>query len=269
MRIVFIGDLHVGSRYSIFHPRWRNPESGIVLEGNDIQRKLYRYWAKWAEKLSPVDVMILMGDLVEGRQTREKHGTLIIQNLQEQALAAIDLLKMWKWKKLYVIRGTTYHVETSGVHVEEYIAEKLDAVKASRWGDRRSVIDLGLNLPSEKLSIHAAHHVGTSAIPHYQFTPIVREAWLAKMYDRYHGHYDIIARAHVHYFRIAQVSDDFLVFTTPCWQLPTPYQKRRSHFVFPDLGLVELETFGDGSYRLNSYLIHDIKPHREEVHLDG
>jgi len=261
--IVVISDVHVGSNYAVFPETFKNPESGNIIEANEFQKKLLNYWQKYAEEIKP-DIIVLLGDLIEGPQTREKLGTLTLQNVQHQAMAFLQLMKYWSWKKLYVVRGTTYHVETLGVHVEEWIAQQLGAEPSSKWEtNRRSVYDLGLEYNG--LSLHFAHHLGVSAIPHYRFTPMVREAWLSKMYDRYYGHYDIIVRGHVHYCNIAQVSDDFLIMTAPCWQLPTPYQKKRSYFVYPDLGIAVIDCYDMGKYLIDLRIIHDVKPHRVRV----
>jgi len=272
IRIAVIGDTHVGSNYAVFPEEFTNPESGNKIEANKWQKELFKYWVKYAEKLSPVDIMILIGDLVEGPQNKEKLGTLTLQNVQHQAMAFIELMKYWKWNKLYVIRGTEYHTEVPGVNVEEWIAQMLNAVPSSKWSEqRRSVKDLNLNVKFKQgknmktiKRIHFGHTVGVSIIPNYEFTPIVREAWLAKMYDELYGKYDIIVRGHLHRFRSAEISVDFLIYVNPCWQLPTPYQKKRSYFPYPDLGMTTLEIYLDGSHDLFKHVFRTIKPHDEE-----
>ncbi|MEM4591743.1 MAG: hypothetical protein QW555_07945 [Nitrososphaerota archaeon] len=260
VRVVFLGDIHVGSNYAVFPPNWTNPESGNIVNANEFQRKLYEYWCRYAEELRP-DILILMGDIIEGPQTREKFGTLTILNIQHQIDAALKLIQVWKWKELYVIRGTDYHVAERGMHAEEIIARELGAVKSSKWGDRYSSIDLALEV--EDVAIHVAHHVGVSTVPHYQFTPIVREGWLYKLYDQYHGRFNLIVRGHVHYCRIAEVSDEFIIATTPCWQLPTPYQKKKSSFILPDLGVLLCDINGN-ELVVKKRIIRDpkFKPHR-------
>jgi len=264
--VVVIGDVHVGSNYAVFPEKFVNPESGNVIEANEWQLKLLDYWKRFAEEIKP-EIIVLLGDLVEGPQSREKFGTLTLQNVQHQAMAFLELMKYWTWKKIYVVRGTQYHVETTGVHVEEWIAQQLNAEPASKWEKtRRSVYDLGLEYNG--VAMHFAHHLSSSFVPHYRFTPMVREAWLSKMYDRYYGHYDIIVRGHVHYCNIAQISDDFAVMTIPCWQLPTPYQKKRSSFSYPDLGLAAIDIYDPGKYLIELRIIHEIKPHRVKAEVE-
>ena len=260
IRIVFISDVHVGSNYAVFPDRWINPESGNEVIANEFQKRLFEHWRRLAEELNP-DIIVLLGDLIEGPQNKEKFGTLTIQNIQHQIDAFEKIMQLWKWKELYVVRGTDYHVAEKGLQAEEIIAQDLGAVKTSKWGDRYSTTDLALEV--DGVAIHIAHHVGHSSVPHYQFTPIVREGWIYKLYDQYHGRYNLIVRGHVHYCRVAEVGDEFTIATTPCWQLPTPYQKKKSSFILPDLGLLVCEVSGD-EFRLQKHIIKDpkFKPHR-------
>jgi DNA polymerase II small subunit/DNA polymerase delta subunit B len=267
VRIVFISDVHVGSNYAIFPPDFINPEDGSPVPQNPYQKQLYREWEKIACKLSPVDIIILLGDLTEGPQTKEKFGTLKLPNIQHQAEAFIQLFSTtWKWKKLYVIRGTDYHVASLGVHIEEYIARRLGAEKID--ADRYSAVDLTLKVAGK--SINAAHHVGVSQVPHYRFTPLAREMWLGKLFDDYFGKVDIVARGHVHYFLLAQIENIMRAFTCPCWQLPTPYQRKRTVFGSnPSIGLVEVEISHDGEIGINPYLLTGFRPRSVEVGFDG
>ena len=261
-RVIFISDVHVGSNYAIFPPDFKNPEDGSPVPPNQWQKKLYQEWEKLADKLSPADVIILMGDLVEGQQTREKFGTLKLQNIQHQAEAFIHLFQStWKWRKLYVIRGTNYHVATNGLHAEEYIARRLGAERLDE--DKFSAIDLLLKIAGKTVS--AAHHIGVSQVPHYRFTPLAREMWLGKLFDDYWQKVDLVARGHVHYYIHATVEDIMQAFTCPCWQLPTPYQRKRTVFGSnPSIGLVEA-TVSPDELLVRAHLVHGFRPRTIEV----
>lgn len=256
-RIIFLSDVHVGSNYAVFPEDFRNPEDGSLIDLNTWQKQLYKFWVTLAQKLSPVDIIVLMGDLVEGPQTKEKFGTLKLQNIQHQADAFVQLFSStWKCDELYVVRGTDYHVATLGMHAEEYIARRLNAQKID--ADKYSVYDIKLEV--EGYTIHCAHHVGYSRVPHYRFTPLAREMWLARLFDEYFGKIDILARGHVHYYLYAQIENILRAFTCPAWQLPTPYQ--RKHTVFgsnASVGLVEVEILND-DIQVRPYLATGLKP---------
>jgi len=265
-RLVFISDVHVGSNYAIFPEGFRNPEDGSLIDLNVYQKQLLKFWESLASKLAPADIIVLLGDLIEGQQMKEKFGTLKLQNIQHQADAFVHLFSSsWKWRKLYVIRGTDYHVATLGMHAEEYIARRLGAEKID--ADKYSAYDLKLEV--DGVTIHAAHHVGYSRVPHYRFTPLAREMWLARLFDDYFGKIDILARGHVHYFLYAQIENILRAFTCPSWQLPTPHQRKHSVFGSnASIGLVEVEIMND-DIRVQAHLATGLKPRAIKVNFDN
>lgn len=257
-RIVVISDTHVGSSYAIFPEDFKHPESGHVIGINRWQRSLLQKWNEYASSIEP-DIIFLLGDLVEGPQRRDNFATLMLDNVQHQIDAFISLFSVWRYKKLYVIRGTDYHVTTNGVHTEEIIGKRLGA--AAREG-RSSFYDRTLNINGRMF--HIAHHVGFSSAPSYQFTPIARQGWMAKLYDEYFGKINTIIRGHVHYYRALEVSDIFDMFTSPCWQNQTPYQRKKDPFFKPDLGLIEIEV-DKGLYSKVKHIFHPPKLDVEKV----
>jgi UDP-2,3-diacylglucosamine pyrophosphatase LpxH len=265
-RIVFISDVHVGSNYAVLQDDFRNPEDGSIVSPNYWQKLLFKEWCRLAEKLSPADIIILLGDLVEGPQTKEKFETLKIHNIMHQAEAFIQLFQnTWRWRKLYVVRGTDYHVAVTGVHIEEHIARRLGAEKID--ADKYSSTDLHLRVDGKV--INAAHHVGVSQVPHYRFTPLAREMWLGKLFDDYWGRVDIVARGHVHYHLLARIEDIMTAFTCPAWQLPTPYMRKKTVFgANASVGVVEV-TIENGIYDVSAHLVKGFKPRTIEVNLDA
>jgi predicted phosphodiesterase len=230
-RIVFVSDTHVGSSFAVFPEGFRNPEDGTPVTLNRLQKRLLREWERLASEFSPADVVILLGDLIEGPQTRERLGTLKLQNVAHQVDAFIQLFRdTWRWRKLYVVRGTGYHVEVQGVHAEELIARTLGAEKVG--SDKFS--DYVLNLKIRDKILNCAHHVGFSRVPHLRATPLLRELLL-------NNGADIIARGHVHYYVEVRVGER-IAFTCPSWQLPAPFQLRRGTFGLPtEVGIVVAE----------------------------
>jgi predicted phosphodiesterase len=230
-RIVFVSDTHVGSSYAVFPEDYRNPEDGTPIALNRQQKKLLREWERLASEFSPADVIILLGDLIDGPQTRERLGTLKLQNVAHQVDAFVQLFKgTWRWRRLYVVRGTSYHVEVQGVHAEELIARALGAEKV----DSGKFSDYVLNLRIHDKILNCAHHVGFSRVPHLRATPVLRELVL-------NNGADIIARGHVHYYLEVRAGER-IAFTCPSWQLPAPFQLRRGTFGLPtEVGIVVAE----------------------------
>jgi len=268
VRVVLIGDTHVGSNYAILPEGFKNPEDGSVYEQNKWQRKMFNEWCKLAEKLSPVDVLILMGDLVDGNQRRENWGTLKIQNIQIQAECFIKMLQdTWKWRELYVVRGTDYHDTVQGVHIDEYIAQRLNARKPSDPDTGKYSAD-DIQLRIGKRVFHLAHKVTYSSVPTYRYAPLARQMWLLKLFDEYYGKVDIVVRAHVHYHIYAGFDDIMLALTTPAWQLPTPYQRSKDPATPNTIGLIEFEIQPDGEYSWWLHKVPGFKPSIVEVKLE-
>jgi predicted phosphodiesterase len=230
-RIVFVSDTHVGSSFAVFPEDFRNPEDGTPIALNRQQKKLLREWERLASEFSPADVIVLLGDLIDGPQTRERFGTLRLQNVAHQVDAFVQLFRgTWRWRRLYVVRGTSYHVEVQGVHAEELIARALGAERV----DSGKFSDYVLNLRIHDKTLNCAHHVGFSRVPHLRATPLLRELAL-------NNGADIIARGHVHYY-VEVRTDKGIAFTCPSWQLPAPFQLRRGTFGLPTkVGIVVAE----------------------------
>jgi hypothetical protein len=236
-RVVFVSDTHVGSSYAVFPEDYRNPEDGAPITLNRLQKRLLRGWERLAREFSPADVIVLLGDLIDGPQTRERFGTLRLQNVAHQVDAFVQLFKgTWRWRRLYVVRGTSYHAEVQGVHAEELIAKALGAEKI----DSGKFSDYVLNLRIHDKILNCAHHVGFSRVPHYRATPLLRELVLSSL-GSFFGEADIVARGHVHYWVKVELGEK-IGFTCPSWQLPTPYQLRRGTFgLSGEVGIVVAE----------------------------
>jgi hypothetical protein len=236
-RIVFVSDTHVGSSFAVFPEDFKNPEDGTPVTLNRLQKRLLREWVRLASEFSPADVIVLLGDLIDGPQSRERFGTLRLLNVAHQVDAFVQLFKgTWRWRKLYVVRGTSYHVEVQGVHAEELIARALGAEKVDSGKFSAEVLRLKVH---DKI-INCAHHVGFSRVPHYRATPILRELVLSSL-GSYFGEADIVARGHVHYWVKVELGER-VAFTCPSWQLPTPYQLRRGTFgLSGEIGIVVAE----------------------------
>jgi len=270
MRILFLGDVHVGSSHAVFPEHYVNPETGVEITANKIQRKLLRRWYKLAEKHapkdSPPDLLVLTGDLIDGPQRKQNYHTLLLQNIMDQIDVFLKLFsETYHAKQIIVVRGTDYHATVEGVHAEEFIARKLPNVKRiSRWSEERaSQIDARIYFKKERIKMHVKHQVGASKVPHYRFTPLARDVWKLFMEDvNFHisKGYNLIVRGHTHIYNIAGESNTFRAFITPAWQLPTDYAKSRGYYK-ADIGVVEV-IIEKGDLTINEDLVtHEFSPH--------
>lgn len=169
LRVVAIGDLHVGSLVGLCFP----DETSTQDPGRPTRDALY---ARWQEATSGAwkkpDVLIVNGDTIDGKARKSGGiGTWTVDTM-EQADQAAELIKMWQAERIFVVRGSPYHVEDGNVQVEEYVARQANAEPypnqdhAKRKTRNRSGWHWYINLAG--ITFHVAHKVGVSRVFHYR-----------------------------------------------------------------------------------------------------
>jgi len=127
-RVVVISDVHVGSTLSLSPARWVLGDGNVHL-ASPIQRKVLGLWnKKWERVFSDgVEVFtVIDGDLVEG--DRRGQVETWAPRMKDQQDAVVELLRpiSAKSSKMFVVRGTPFHVQDGG-NVEDVIARELGA----------------------------------------------------------------------------------------------------------------------------------------------
>jgi hypothetical protein len=199
---------------------------------SDLQLETWSYWEEfWTEFIQMVTkgepfAVVVNGDAIDGRH----HGstTQISQNIADQLNIAEDCLK-WALRQcppgtpLYYVRGTEAHVGPSGEN-EESLARRLDAVPDTNGAYSR--FELRIRVGRALCDIQ--HHISAVNSNAYESTMLNKEYAIAcEEAGRWNQPVpDVIIRAHRH--RRIQVDlptarDSGLAFTTPGWQLKTPY----------------------------------------------
>jgi len=231
--LVVVSDLHCGCRLGLC------PEGGAQLDDgghyfpSSLQMAVWswwqEFWKEWVPRAchgEPYAVLVL-GDTLDGVHHRAT--TQVSANLADQAEIAYQVLKPVAdgcRGRLYMVRGTEAHVGPSGVE-EERLAQRLGAVpdedgRHARW---EVWIRLGRGL------VHATHHIGTTGSQAYESTAVMRE--LAEAYAEA-GRWrqrppDVLIRGHRHRhieIRGPTALGYGIAFTSPAWQLKTPYTFR-------------------------------------------
>lgn len=264
MKIVAIADLHVGSRYALAKP-------GKSVPGEDIRKKIYAKWeAATKGEWSNPDIMFIVGDAIEG-QNRKSFGIgTWTSDLQEQVDEACELIAMWKPKRLYIVRGSGYHVNVnnSGFQCEELIARALNAeVNPDGSGDHSAWYwYVTAKVGDYNRTFHVEHFIQGSRFFHYKATPVAREMMQGKLTDRVIGAVkkyktDIVLRAHTHGF-IAVKYANSLGMVLPCWKGLDEYALSRGSLSFaPDIGYVHFSIDKTGySWKDELYKLTDIQP---------
>jgi len=228
--LIVISDLHCGCRFGLFPDEQVELDGGVTVGPSELQRKAWSWWGEfWGEWVprachgEPFTVVV-NGDSTDGVH----HGsvTQVSHNLADQAKIAEKVLKPVVDLcdgQFYMIRGTEAHVGKSGQE-EERLAKALGAKKDREGHHARYElwIRVGQGL------VHILHHIGTTGSQHYESTSPLKE--LVEAYaeaGRWRGQPpDCIVRSHRHRHIEVRVPTSLgygITFTTPGWQLKTPF----------------------------------------------
>lgn len=198
--VLILSDLHVGALGGLTPPsRWTSVEPGEPEETSaayrrrmftgTLQRQMYNWFCRVIVPIKP-DVLILNGDLLDGKQKKSGGVGTWSTKLKEQADAAASLINMVaveRKTKILVVQGTPYH---DGEYQEETIADALHAEFLPR-----GFVDVN------GLVFDVRHKVGGMKTPAGQ--PTLRQSMLANLLYAAKGlqpQADVIVRSHLHSF---------------------------------------------------------------------
>lgn len=290
LRVVFLADLHVGSRTGLAIAG-EEPHDDV---GHPIRAALYdayREKARNSEWHRP-DALVVAGDAVEGQGRKGAGVDCWTTRYEDQRDMAVELLKMWRADKIYVIGGSKYHVQAgdTGFGIEELIGRELGAEAWPNQGhikpERRQRSGPHWFLTFEGVTVHVAHHVAISRVFHYKGTPISRELLAAGLNDpmrrmweeQYKARTDhnqapaqlveelrafktsVVVRAHCHYFWLVDAGGT-MGMTLPCWKTADPFIMERDSLGYSHIGFVGM-TFKGGAfaYQKNLFRPESIAP---------
>jgi hypothetical protein len=237
--ILFVGDLHCGSRYGLW-PEAELPSTSRYL-GVRYLAECWRHMLDWLPQR--IDLVILMGDIIEGKSRKAEGTGLMTADLSEQAEAAAAALASLRARtgRIWRVDGTPYHEDYHGA------LRLMDAILGVSLA--RQVIDVDLD--GEVLNV-AHHPAGGSAL--YLGTKLSKESiWSSvAMARRKVPHARWIVRGHLHRYAM-QRDSSVTALLTPCWKLQDPYAAKGHYWDWkPDLGCVLMRRDGDepGGYRM-------------------
>ena len=236
--IGFVGDIHCGSHVGLWPVR-DLPEDKTKYLGC---RYLMQCWQHLVERWPKLDILILMGDLIDGKQRKSDGVGVFDTDLAAQADGAVEVLRPLAEKAGKIIRvwGTPYHESHDGIL--KIVDCKLGVAKTAQ------VIDLDLN----GKTLNVAHHPASGAAI-YAGTVADREVLWAKIAasDKKVPNPRWIVRAHKHNY-ILQDTEHATIVQMPCWQLPTAHAIKQNYWRFqPTLGglLMLADGMEDSGYR--------------------
>jgi len=204
-RVVAISDLHCGHRIGLTPPDFAPRNTS---KWHTAQRALWKEYCRMVKEHSPVDVLFVLGDVIDGRGEKSGSTELITTDRTTQCDMAAACIKMWKAKKIVMVFGTAYHTGQK----EDWELQVAEAVNAVKIGGQEWA-------RVENVTFDLKHFVSGSGIPHGKGTPLAKE-WLWNLVWNIRGEQpkaDIFLRGHQHSYD-GTFNDSYLAMTLPALQ---------------------------------------------------
>lgn len=247
-KVLFISDLHCGHLVGLTPPGFQaanNPTVPKKRKVAAVQRDQWDTYKAMVDKERPFDVIICVGDCIDGKGQRSGGTELLTTDRGEQGIMATYAIKeaMSASTKVAMVYGTPYHTGV-GEDWEDKVAEE---VGAKRIGSH-------IFPEVEGVIFDVKHHVGGSSVPHGRATAIKREKlWNLIWSERNEQpNAQVLVRGHVHYHEYAGNSNS-LCFTMPALQgYGSKFGKRRCSGTV-DFGMVVFDVH-EGEYKWRSLI---------------
>jgi hypothetical protein len=245
--IAVIADLHCGHKAGLTPPDWQYKEgasSDDMAKFGPIQRKVWDWFSAKAESLAPVKTLIVNGDAIDGKGEGTGGTELLTSDRREQIEMAKQAIELFRAERIYLIRGTPYHVGKE----EDWESELAKDVHAAKIGNHEW-------LERDGVVIDFKHRVSSSIIPHGRATAPARAAlWNTMWAERgLQPKANILVRSHVHYHTFVGNADR-LVLTTPCLQWWSKFGSLLCEGVI-DVGFLSFSVEGEGRYSWTAHLM--------------
>ena len=187
--VVAVSDLHCGHRSGLTPPEWQlNPDNPYDAKWLTIQQKAWDWYRRKRSGLGKPDVLMVVGDVVDGPSSRAAGRDSIRVQRREQVNMGLTCLDMWHAKAVEMVYGTRYHVADWEDDICGALGETAH-IGAHSWVKVNGV------------TFDLKHKVGGSQIPHGRATALLRERlWNSEWANAgRQPKADIILRGHVHY----------------------------------------------------------------------
>ena len=247
--ILVLGDVHVGSIYGLLPPDFVSSD-GAEKPQNEGQKYLWECWQDMKQRTAKfaIDSVVVNGDLIEGRQPKQKCSELTLVAPNDQETAAVFLmrdLRNWLEKNtgrevpFFFIAGTEYHEGRGAEELESIAARVKGANIQSNFSGRhcKEVLDLAV----DGIVVNFAHHVGGGAGFTRSGVLDAEAMWCQITSSKGESvAADLIVRSHLHFFmHVEHVNRHALL--CPCWQLQTRFARHRSAYkLMPNIGAIVL-----------------------------
>jgi Icc-related predicted phosphoesterase len=259
IRIVFIGDMHVGSIYSVASPfvTLTSNDAPTTLETTKKQHALFEVFSECAKKFSQPDLLMVVGEPIDGPNPKSPQDAWTL-NTTDQINEAEKLVKMFGAKKIKMVRGSGYHGSNMrGQNAEMTFAEQV-GVSPNSDGELVPAEHL-LNVNGTRILV--AHHQPNYTV--YRATGLNKQ--VKNMYVnagvRETKPYNCMVFGHVHFYDCVDIYK-CKVISLPSWKLNDWFSKKTGIGDDSSIGAVQLTIQPNGKMTVEA-LIYDL-PHERE-----
>jgi len=242
-RVVVIADLHCGHEYGLTPPDWwyrDDVQNERVSEIAHFQRALWDFYEKSINSLKPIDILLVNGDCIHGKEEKAGGAELITLDRHEQVRMAKEAIQLAEAKKVRLLYGTRYHVGKNE-DFESILADLLGGDVAVHGHDFFNV---------NGTTIDIKHKIANSTVPHGRMTALARARlwnviWNAEQERQPKA--NIFIRSHVHYYGCCG-GNNWFAFTTPALCYNSTYGIRSCEGLV-DVGIISFDFSPEGNYK--------------------
>jgi hypothetical protein len=253
--LLALGDLHVGNEGAIMPEEIEsdpaNPGKSRRHFAQGIQKTLIKKWYEMVDECPRPDVLLLNGDLIDGKNYKDSGLGVWTTDMHLQAAALADLVKMLKPRQIIATSGSPYHTDRN---------PNMDRIAVEKCGGTFKGGFASVNF--DGLRVYAQHKVSVSKIWQYRTTSIARALVMATLNEPEYGHYNILLKSHAHYFTYAGFSSS-IGMVLPCWKAYDAFGDTNVEFANPALGYVRFD-FDGKDYTFDHHIFHfkvkDLQP---------
>jgi hypothetical protein len=234
-RVLACGDSHCGHRVGLTPPKYQSAIPGD--EYYRIQVELWDFFKKEVEALLPIDILVLNGDLIDGKGGRSGSSELITADINRQRDIAVDCFEWIGATNIVVTYGTPYHTGVTDDDEKE-IANRLGAdIRGQQWIDvNDTVFDI-------------KHFVGNTSVPYSKGTQLSKDRYWNLIWTEFDEQpkADVVLRSHIHnFFQCGE--DHWLAVALPALQGQGSKFGSRKCSSHVDFGIAYFDCYEEGGY---------------------
>jgi hypothetical protein len=248
-KIAWVADMHTGSEVGLWDTYVT--DEGVEIRGSDANKRLLEYWHQWWEWAEEIgyDTVVLLGDLQDGNNPRERGRSLTVVEIERQVDVAVTLLEPWvTGKVVHGVSGSDYH-NSLDAKLDRLALKQLKGASKTRWHGEMA----NMELTGTGQVVHFTHGSGAGTL--YRTT-----AMNAQMCAIAEGlgngkltkNIDLVVKGHLHEYDLVENAHRGAL-QVPGWKLLFPWKPilKRYPKNLPDIGgcVVEFDQQGYRVYR--------------------